>query len=148
MSWSRAVRLLGCLLVAGLLWGGCSRQVRVPEEKLTPGTTLGRSRVYLSGGIFYEFRRVRLSPDSLFGEYKVVVEHTVQGEGSYFADEMHTFRCPLARIDSVTVIQKDLGKTVLYGAGFAAVGALIVNMADRGPGPREIPSDGGKGPQP
>jgi hypothetical protein len=147
MSGTTRTRGLGFLLVAGLLLLGCTRQVRVPASKMQPGTALGKSRVYLADGTLYEFQGIRFLPDSLLGVYKVLVEHRSQGEGLYYSDELRTYRFPLSRVDSVTVIQRDMGKALLYGAGFTAVGALIVNMADRGSSKRSGPTDQSKPPQ-
>jgi hypothetical protein len=110
---------------------GCTTAVTVPRNQMRPGVTLSKAEVFLAGGARYAFRRVSFRPDSLIGEYTVAVERRAAGEGMYYDDEVRLVTIPLTRIDSLTVIRKDPGKTLLYGAGLGAVVALISNMADR-----------------
>jgi hypothetical protein len=138
----RMGRVLGtAAAIAILSAAGCTTAFKVPREKWVPGTVYKKSVVFHSGGTRYEFSRVSFRPDTLVGEYKVTVERRSAGEDVYYEDMDRRYAIPLTQVDSMAVMRRDPGKTFLYGAGFAALGMLIANMADRSMPTRSGPQD-------
>jgi hypothetical protein len=142
----RFQQLWAAAMPALLLLGGCTSRVMLPREKWIPGTSVQRGLVFHAGGSRYEFSRVLFQPDSLIGEYKVTVERSGAGEEVYYEDVQRSYAIPLSLVDSVAVIKRDPGKTLLYGAGVGAVVALIANMADRSLPKGNSPEDQSKPP--
>jgi hypothetical protein len=114
---------------------------------MTPGTILDRSLVHVEGGERYEFERVSFRADTLLGEYDVSVERREEGGGIKVVREGRVFPIPLARVDSVEVVRRDLSKGLLYGAGAAVLVAFLVQVLDPDL-PGEGGSDGKPGPTP
>jgi hypothetical protein len=143
----RQFRVLWAASVLLLLGAaGCTSRVLLPREQWVPGTSVDRGLVFHSGGSLYEFSHVSFQGDSLVGEYKMTVERRSAEEGVYYEDVNRSYAMPLSQVDSVAVIKRDPGKTLLYGAGFAACVALIANMADRKLPGRTGPQDQSKPP--
>lgn len=115
------------LLLPGV---GCTTLQTVPREAMIPGHELGRSRVYLRGGMEYDFRRVTFPADTLVGEYEVTVEREGKGGSVTFVDDRRYFRAPLSQVDSVRVARRDLGKTLLYAGAAGAAGYLVYELLD------------------
>ena len=115
-----------------LACGGCTTMRTIPAAKQTPGSTFSHSLVYARGGERYEFNRIEFFPDTLAGEVKVQEARQSAEYGVYYEDVMKTVRLPRSGIDSVAVVQRDVGKTFLYGAGFVALAAGIKAVVGNG----------------
>jgi hypothetical protein len=129
-----------------LLLGGCTSQYALRGDDMTPGRIHGRSLVFMKAGQQYEFRRISFVPDSLVGEIRVETEKRAEDGTAQYVEEEQAFRIPMANVDSVAVIKRDPGKTLLFGAGIAAGVALISNLVDTSL-PKKSSSDGGKNPE-
>lgn len=123
------------LTAAGL---GCTSSRVIHRDDLRSGDLFARSVVYLQGGAQYEFVRVAVYPDTVVGEYEMMVERSIpKGDpagqaGVYYEDETHAHRMALAGIDSVAVLRRDPAKTLLYATGALGVGALMFRALDSG----------------
>ncbi len=122
---------------------GCSSRALVARSRMVPGTVLGKTQVFVSGGQTYEFRRVSFAADSLVGESEVSVEKESERDGIYYVNETHRYPIALATVDSMRVFRRDPGKTVLFGAGIAAAVAFVIQVTDTG-GLGKRSSSGGK----
>ena len=133
------------LLGLALLLIGCTSLKTIPRGEQTPGRAYPRSLVYLKGGERYQFDRIQFFPDSVAGEVKVQVERHSAQAGVYYEDEARTVHLPRSNIDSVAVLQRDMGKTVLYGAGIAALAVGLRSVVGNGKAQGST-GVGGKGP--
>ncbi len=140
----RSAGVLGAVLIAVVLIGGCTSKFLVARTRLVPGTVLGKSEVYLQGGEIYQFRRITFKPDTLLGEYPISVEHGSVKEGIYYTTEARVFPVPISKVDSVRVVSRDPGKTVLLAAGAVAVGFVVKEVTDTSGLNKTSVSSGGK----
>jgi hypothetical protein len=120
---------------------GCSTSTSIPRDRLLPGQTLSHVRVSMRSGVQYTFESALVRPDTLVGQYTVSVEHESPRDGTYYQNEPRTYAIALDSIDSLSVVRRDVGKTVLCGAGVAVVTVFLHNLADTKTGAPN--SDGG-----
>ena len=134
----RVLLLLSAVLAIAVAGSGCTSSRVIRRADLRPGDIFARSVIFLDGGAQYEFVRVAVYPDTVVGEYNVNVERSSSEGGAaghaatYYEDETHAHRMPLAAVDSVAVLRRDPVKTLLYTTGAAGVGLLIFRAIDSG----------------
>ena len=107
------LRLVAALLTFTL---GCSSVRTVPIERVsTQGQ--GRTRVVMHDGYVYQFERVAVRDDSLYGSYQVTEEREGLGGEVIFEDVMRQTILPVGGISRLEVKHWDISKNLLLGAG-------------------------------
>lgn len=129
-----------CFLASALLLSACSRQVVVPREALNPGESFSKSQVRTEDGLEYTFDRVSVESDSLRGEFEAEVQRQSAEHGVYYEDVVRTQMLGIDRITSISVRERDAGRTFFFGAGAFAVGMLLKTVFDS-----ELSGSGGGG---
>ena len=101
----------------------------------------------MSGGEQIHFERASFLGDSLIGEIEYQTEDRGEVKIVRVSNVSRRYPIALSRIDSVVVERRDLGKTVLLGAGAAAVTIFLVDVmsADE---PEKSGNGGREGPVP
>lgn len=126
-------------LVLGICWiglSGCATRVTMNRDQLLPGTELARGRVETSDGLEYRFERVEITPDSLIGQYRILVEREEPGSEMYY-DEVRKRRVfPLQEVERVTTSERDPSRTFLAGAGIAAAAFFVRDLTSGDDGTR------------
>jgi hypothetical protein len=106
-------RLVAALLAFTL---GCSSMRTVPIEGV-PAAGRGRTRVVMRDGSVYQFERVAVRSDSLYGSYPVTEEREGPGGEVIFEDLTRQTILPVAGISRLEVKHWDMSKNLLLGAG-------------------------------
>ncbi len=114
------------LVLASLISGsGCSTAVRLPPEEMRTGAVHDRSRVFTRGGREFRFDRVTFRPDSLVGEYRVLLETGTEGGTVRYEEAYRAYPVALGEVDSVLVQVRSFRRGIVYGAGIGAAAGLI-----------------------
>lgn len=113
-----------------LVLSGCSTQMLLSREEIEPGKVYEGTNVLTYDGLEYRFERVIASQDSLVGEYTVEVQRQNAQYGIYYEDVTRTQTVALDRVEALTLGKRDAGKTFFFGAGVAAVGFFVKELAE------------------
>jgi len=133
------VRAVAAGLALTLLLEGCTTMTALPVESLPP-QGLKDARVILKDDYTYRFSRVRVEGDQLLGTYSVVEEKTAPDGTVTYEDMQRETRIPVAQVKEVRVGKRDIGKTLLIGAGGVIFGVWLAGALDKG---EETPADSG-----
>jgi hypothetical protein len=108
-----ALRLVAALLALTL---GCSSVRTVPIERVS-AQGQGDTRVVMRDGYTYQFERVAVRGDSLYGSYPVTEEREgLKGE-VIFEDVTRQTILPVRGIERLEVKHWDISRNLLLGAG-------------------------------
>jgi hypothetical protein len=122
-----------------VLVADCTSSRMVRRDQLVSGAEFTRAAVHLTDGSSYHFPRLVVRSDSLVGMYPISVERRERNEIA-IEQTYREYPFALARVDSVTVIRRDLGKTLMVAAGIAAAGVIVQQVTDSSlPGQKESP---------
>ncbi|MBU1700820.1 MAG: hypothetical protein KJ970_09885 [Candidatus Eisenbacteria bacterium] len=144
------MRRIGLILLALFVLIGCSRQVTVTPQDIRPGMDIKDAQVVTLDGYVYYFDRLVFEADSLSG-FNSVVEEKIENGSIAYVDVPHVTRIPLALVESVQRRKREMGQTMLYGAGLVGLGVIMIDLASsddptyesqpRGKPPISVPDD-------
>jgi hypothetical protein len=107
------LRLVAALLTLTL---GCSSVRTVPIERVS-AQGQGGTRVVMRDGYTYQFERVAVRGDSLYGSYVVTEERQGLAGEVIFEDVTRQTILPIKGIERLEVKHRDISKNLLLGAG-------------------------------
>jgi len=118
------------LIAVLLTLAGCSTVQELPRSDLIPSRSFEKVRVATLAGLEFQFERIEVVPDTLYGYHKVTVERSNARDEYWYEDVLRRQRIPLSRVVRVELVRKDPWRTAFYGAGMAAAGYLLVTLVD------------------